>query len=73
MSSSMDLLGSGTALLACERTGRQFRGVEISPHYVDLALTRWMERTGEEPILELTGQTFSELRAERLREEASHG
>ena len=66
-------LGSGTCLLACERTGRLCRGVELDPLYVDLALQRWSERTGEEPILEATGETFSEVRARRsASSEADH-
>jgi hypothetical protein len=52
----MDLfLGSGTTLLAAERTGRRFRGLEIDPGYVDVAIERWSARTGLEPHLE--GQT----------------
>jgi DNA modification methylase len=52
----MDLfLGSGTTLLAAERTGRRFRGLEIDPGYVDVAVERWSARTGLEPRLE--GQT----------------
>ena len=45
-------LGSGTSLLAAERTGRRFRGVEIDPKYVDVALERWSSQTGIEPRLE---------------------
>jgi DNA modification methylase len=45
-------LGSGTSLLAAERTGRRFRGVEIDPKYVDVALERWSSQTGLEPRLE---------------------
>ena len=52
----MDLfLGSGTTLLAAERTGRRFRGLEIDPGYVAVAIERWSARTGLEPHLE--GQT----------------
>lgn len=65
-------LGSGTCLLACERTGRLCRGVEIDPLYVDLALERWSERTGVEPVLESTGQTFAQVRAERLARETGN-
>lgn len=65
-------LGSGTCLLACERTGRLCRGVEINPLYVDLALERWSERTGLDAVLELTGQTFAQVRAERLSGEPSN-
>ena len=45
-------LGSGTTLIAAERTGRRFRGVEFDPAYVDVATARWSERTGREPMLE---------------------
>jgi DNA modification methylase len=63
-------LGSGTCLLACERTDRLCRGLEINPLYVDLALERWSERTAIEPVLESTGQPFSQVRADRLGAEA---
>lgn len=45
-------LGSGTTLIAAERAGRRFRGVEIDPAYVDVALERWSALTGKEPRLE---------------------
>lgn len=44
-------LGSGTSLIAAERVGRRFRGLDIDPAYVDLAMTRWSELTGKEPVL----------------------
>ena len=47
-------LGSGTTLLAAERTGRRFRGLDIDPAYVDVAVDRWSARTGLEPRLEET-------------------
>ena len=45
-------LGSGTTLLAADRTGRRFRGLDIDPAYVDVAIERWSARTGLEPRLE---------------------
>lgn len=48
-------LGSGTTLLAAERAGRRFRGIEIDPKYVDVALERWSAQTGLEPRLEGAG------------------
>lgn len=45
-------LGSGTTLLAAERTERRFRGLDIDPAYVDVAIERWSARTGLEPRLE---------------------
>ena len=44
-------LGSGTTLIAAERTGRRFRGVDIDPAYVDVAIDRWSAMTGKEPRL----------------------
>jgi len=45
-------LGSGTTLIAAERTGRRFRGIDIDPAYVDVAIARWKAMTGGEPRLE---------------------
>jgi DNA modification methylase len=44
-------LGSGTTLLAADRVGRRFRGLDIDPAYVDVAVERWAQRTGREPVL----------------------
>ena len=44
-------LGSGTTLIACERCGRRFRGLEIDPAYVDVAIERWVTMTGGTPEL----------------------
>jgi len=42
--------GSGTTLIACERLGRKCRAVEISPAYVAVAIQRWVDVTGKEPV-----------------------
>lgn len=44
-------LGSGTSLIAAERVGRRFRGLDIDPAYVDLAMKRWSDLSGREPEL----------------------
>lgn len=44
-------LGSGTSLIAAERVGRRFRGLDIDPAYVEVAMTRWAELTGKTPEL----------------------
>ena len=44
-------LGAGTTLIASERCGRRFRGVEIDPGYVDVAMERWSAMTGGTPEL----------------------
>jgi DNA modification methylase len=43
--------GSGTTLIACERLGRKCRAVEISPAYCAIAIQRWVDMTGGEPVL----------------------
>jgi DNA modification methylase len=35
--------GSGTTLIACEKTGRQARLIELEPRYCDVAVTRWQD------------------------------
>ena len=49
-------LGSGTTLIAAERTGQRFRGLDIDPAYVDVALARWSAMTGGEPRLAEEGR-----------------
>jgi DNA modification methylase len=44
--------GSGTCIIAAEQTGRLARGIEISPHYCDVIVKRWMEFTGKEAVRE---------------------
>jgi DNA modification methylase len=58
-------LGSGSTLLAAERTQRRCFGLEISPAYVDVAIRRWQDMTGETAVHVASGQTFA------VREKAS--
>lgn len=46
-------LGSGTSLIAAERVGRRFRGCDIDPAYVDVAVERWRQLTGHTPVLDI--------------------
>jgi len=41
--------GSGTTMIACERTGRQARLIELEPRYCDVVIRRWQEHTGNWP------------------------
>ena len=54
-------LGSGTTLIAAERTGRRARTIEIDPLYVDVAVRRWQAYTGKDATLSATGETFDEV------------
>jgi hypothetical protein len=44
-------LGSGSTLIACEKTGRTCFGMELSPAYVDVIVTRWQDFTGKQATL----------------------
>jgi DNA modification methylase len=58
--------GSGTVIVAAERTGRKARAIELEPLYVDVAIQRWQRQTGRTAVLSATGQSWTALRAERL-------
>jgi DNA modification methylase len=57
-------LGSGTTLLAAERTGRRCYGMELDPLYVDAALERWQRMTGRKATNSF-GETFDFVKAKR--------
>lgn len=68
--------GSGTILIAAERTGRHARAIELDPRFVDVAIMRWQRVTGKQAVLAATGQTWERVRAERLAGtgmESGHG
>jgi DNA modification methylase len=50
--------GTGTTLIACEKTGRYARLMELDPKYVDVIVKRWQEFTGKKATLESTGLEF---------------
>ena len=62
-------MGSGTTLIAAERTGRRAYGIELDPAYVDVAVRRWQSYTGKYATLLGTGQRFEEV--EELRQSVS--
>lgn len=55
--------GSGTTIMAAEKSGRLCYAIELNPLYVDMSIRRWQEFTGNSAILESTGQTFDEVAA----------
>ena len=57
--------GSGTTLIAAERTGRAARVVELDPRYVDVIVERWQAETGCEAVLDGDGRGFAAVKAER--------
>ena len=62
--------GSGTTAIACEKTGRQARLIEIDPRYADVIVRRWEQYTGKRATLDGDGRTFEEVSQERLKEAA---
>ena len=54
-------LGSGTTLIACEKTGRVCRGIELEPKYIDVTIKRWQEMTGQYAINVNLNKTYNEL------------
>jgi DNA modification methylase len=52
--------GSGTTLIAAEKTGRKARLLELDPLYCDVVCRRWAALSGQGAVLEATGRTFEE-------------
>lgn len=57
--------GSGTTIIAGEMTGRCVYAMELNPPYVDVAIKRWQEFTGQKAVLEGDGRTFEDVAAMR--------
>ena len=60
-------LGSGSTLIAAERTGRICRGLELDPLYVDTILRRWERVTSGPAILHGTGETMAQVAERRTQ------
>ena len=58
--------GSGSTLIAAEKSGRRCFGMEIEPRYCDVIVERWQTFSGQQALLDGDGRTFDELAAERL-------
>jgi DNA modification methylase len=58
--------GSGTTIIAAEKTGRRARAIELDPKYVDVAVRRWERYTGKTAVLDGTSHTFEEVEAARI-------
>ena len=52
--------GSGTTIIAAEQTGRRCYAMELSPTYVDVAVRRWQQFTGQQAIHAETGVSFDQ-------------
>lgn len=53
--------GSGTILIAAEKTGRRAYAMDLDPRYCDVAIRRWQKFTGKQAVLVENGKTFDEI------------
>jgi DNA modification methylase len=63
--------GSGTILIAAERTGRKARALEVDPTYVDVGVRRWQSYTGKNAVLAASGETFETIEEQRAAKPAA--
>lgn len=72
IAASLDLFGgSGSTLIACEKTGRHARLMELDPRYCDVIVRRWQDFTGQQARLGESDMTFADIEA--AREGNEHG
>jgi DNA modification methylase len=61
-------LGSGSTLIAAERTGRICCGIELDRLYVDTAIRRWQRHTGDSALHAISGKRFDEIAKKTLED-----
>lgn len=54
--------GSGSTLIACEKTNRDCRMMELDPKYCDVIINRWQNFTGQKAVREENGKTFDDTK-----------
>ena len=62
--------GGGSTLIACERSGRVARVIELDPKYCDVIVRRWQDFTGKEATLSADKRTFNEVSNGRTQAQA---
>ena len=62
--------GSGTSVIACDKFGAACYAMELSPAYVDVAVNRWQDFTGEQAQLEGSGENFPTIKENATQNQA---
>ena len=57
--------GSGTTIMAAQKSRRRARAIEMDPLYVDVAIRRWQSYTGQMATMAVTGESFAEVEQRR--------
>ncbi len=57
--------GSGTTIIAAELSGRVCCAIELNSSYVDVAIRRWQDFTGDVAVLERSGESFHMVAKQR--------
>jgi DNA modification methylase len=65
--------GSGSTLIACEKTGRRARLLEVDPKYCDVIIERWAAFAGGQATLMADGRSFNVTADERMGARNSRG
>lgn len=60
--------GSGSTLIAAEKTRRRARLIEYEPGYCEVTIRRWQKLTRQAAVLEASGEPFAEVHARRSAE-----
>ena len=68
----LDLFGgSGSTLIACEKTGRNAYLMELDEKFVDVIINRWQDFTGKEAVHIESGKTYKQLKEEKENDKIS--
>jgi DNA modification methylase len=65
--------GSGTTLIAAEKTGRKGYGIELDPHYVDTIIRRFEEVYSLTAVLDGTKLSYEKIKENRQARSTEHG